>query len=143
MIRLEAIHLGWLCLERPDDPAFQYRQLGRFKPPQGVSEPWRFILEGAMVRGAGGEARRRNVAGGDFVPLTDWQTSELPSWYGDPVEGMVAPNPYHLAEPPLKSCRILGKMLCWLGPLPTLSKYAKPEPTTGAPTKRKPRLEAK
>ena len=54
MIRLEAIHLGWLCLERPDDPAFQYRQLDRFKPPQGAPfEPWRFVLEGAMVRGAG------------------------------------------------------------------------------------------
>ena len=56
---------------------------------------------------------------------------------------MVEANPYDLAAPPLKSCRILGKVLCWLGPLPTLSKYAKPERATGAPIKRKPRREAK
>lgn len=74
LIGLEAIHLGWLALERPYDPGF--RMLGdmnRWGDLPATADPWRVVLSGADVRG---------VSGSGLVQLTQWQTE--PSWRNRP-----------------------------------------------------------
>ncbi len=75
LIGLQAIHVGWLALEREYDPSFE--MLGdrsRWRDDLPVAaDRWRVVLRAAEVRGVGG---------GGLVQLTPWQNKQ--SWRDHP-----------------------------------------------------------
>ncbi len=74
MIGLEAIHVGWLAIDRPNDPGF--RMLGdrdKWRVLPAAADPWRVVLRGADVTG---------VSSAGLVQLTQWETEQ--SWQDRP-----------------------------------------------------------
>jgi len=66
MIGLQAIYVGWIALDRPNDPGFQILgDQGRWRALPAAADPWRVVLTGAEVKG---------VHGGGLVQVTNWET---------------------------------------------------------------------
>jgi transcriptional regulator with XRE-family HTH domain len=104
---LKAIQVGWLAIDRPDQPDFSINTPQAEAPSShsreelSYMEPWRLILRGASVQGI---ARRSSWPG---IPITEWKSDRKAD-----VKEFAA----GLRDVPFNfrpHIQILGPVICW------------------------------